>query len=148
VTTDDQWQGLVRTMEDPEAKDLQFITEEDRRARRAEVDALVTAWTRGRSAREVMARCQANGVPAGMVATGRDLSENPQFRERGFLLEMDHVIMGPVRLPGPPMRLGHDRLEIWRLGPTMGQDNGYVLGEVLGRSPEEIARLEADGVAR
>ncbi|MSP56673.1 MAG: CoA transferase [Myxococcales bacterium] len=146
VATDEQWQGLVRTMVHPGAADPRFATEEGRRAHRAEIDAVVADWTRGRSAREVMERCQANGAPAGIVATGRDLSENPSFAERGFLLEMEHVMMGPVRLPGPPMRLGHDRLEIWRLGPTLGEDNDYVLGEVLGRSPDEIAKLEADGV--
>jgi crotonobetainyl-CoA:carnitine CoA-transferase CaiB-like acyl-CoA transferase len=122
--------------------------EEGRRAGRAEVDWIVASWTSQCSSREVMETCQAAGVPAGMVATGRDLVENPHFAARGFLLEMDHVMMGPTRLPGPPMRLGHDRLEIWRLGPTLGQDNDYVLGELLGRSPEEIARLEADGVVK
>jgi hypothetical protein len=30
----------------------------------------------------------------------------------------------------------------------MGEDNAYVLGEVLGRSADEIARLEAEGVVR
>ena len=78
--------------------------------------------------------------------TGRDLEENPHFLERGFLLEMDHVAMGPMRLPGPPMRLGHDPLDIWRLGPLMGEDNDYVLGSILGRSTEDIARLQEEGV--
>ena len=148
VSTDEHWRGLVEAMGSGAAADARFVTAEGRRAHRAEVDGLVAGWTRGRSAREVMERCQASGAPAGMVATGRDLSENPSFAERGFLLEMDHVMMGPVRLPGPAMRLGHDRLEIWRLGPTLGQDNAYVLGEVLGKSPEEIERLEADGVVK
>ena len=148
VTNDEQWQGLVRTMDEPAAADPRFATEEGRRAHRGEVDALVAAWTQGRSAHEVMERCQANGVPAGFVATGKDLAEDPHFQERGFLLEMDHVMVGPMRLPGPPMRLGHDPLEIWRLGPTMGQDNGYVLGTVLGRSTDEIARLEAEGIVK
>jgi crotonobetainyl-CoA:carnitine CoA-transferase CaiB-like acyl-CoA transferase len=146
VRTDEEWQGLVRAIGMPEAADPRFATAEGRRAARAEVDAIVAGWTRGLSAQEVMECCQANGVPAGMVATGRDLHANPHFRERGFLLEMDHVMMGPMRLPGPPMRLGHDPLEIWRLGPLMGEDNDFVLGSILGRSAEEIARLQEDGV--
>jgi crotonobetainyl-CoA:carnitine CoA-transferase CaiB-like acyl-CoA transferase len=146
VRNDGEWQALVQTMGSTAATDPRFATAEGRLAARAEVDALVTGWTRGLTAREVMDRCQASGVPAGMVATGRDLAENPHFRERGFLLEMEHAMMGPVRLPGPPMRLGREPLPVWRLGPLLGEDNDYVLGEVLGRGPEEIARLQAEGV--
>jgi crotonobetainyl-CoA:carnitine CoA-transferase CaiB-like acyl-CoA transferase len=146
VRNDAEWQALVAVMGVTAAAEPRFATAEGRLAARSEVDALVAGWTCGLSAREVMERCQAAGVPAGVVASGRDLAENPQFRERGFLLEMDHAMMGPMRLPGPPMRLGHDRLEIWRLGPLMGEDNDYVLGDILGRRPEEIEKLKADGV--
>jgi crotonobetainyl-CoA:carnitine CoA-transferase CaiB-like acyl-CoA transferase len=146
VRNDEEWRGLVRAMGVPAASDPRFATAEGRVAARAEVDAIVAGWTRGLSAQEVMDCCQANGVPAGMVATGRDLETNPHFRERGFLLQMDHAAMGPMRLPGPSVRLGHDPLEVWRLGPLMGEDNGYVLGSILGRSAEEIARLQEAGV--
>jgi crotonobetainyl-CoA:carnitine CoA-transferase CaiB-like acyl-CoA transferase len=146
VRTDEEWQGLVRAMGVAAAADPRFATAEGRRAARAEVDGLVAGWTRGLTAHEVMDCCQANDVPAGVVATGRDLAENPHFRERGFLVEMEHRMMGRVRLPGPGMRLGHEPLETWRLGPLLGEDNDYVLGSILGRGPEEIARLQTAGV--
>jgi crotonobetainyl-CoA:carnitine CoA-transferase CaiB-like acyl-CoA transferase len=146
VRDDAEWAALVRTMGLPAAAEARFATEAGRRAARAAVDGLVAGWTRGLSAHEVMDRCQAAGVPAGVVATGRDLAMDPHFEERGFLVEMEHAMLGRVRLPGPAMRLGHDRLEVWRLGPLMGEDNDYVLGEILGRHPEEIARLQAEGV--
>ena len=114
----------------------------------AEVDRIVAAWTRTRSAHEVFDACQAAGVPAGVVATGRDLMEDPHLRERGFLLEMEHAAMGPVTLPGLAFRFGHDPLPTWRLGPLMGQDNDYVLGEILGRSAAKIARLTAEGIVK
>jgi len=148
VATDEQWAALARLIGDPAAADPRLAGEDGRRASRATVDAIVGGWTAGRSAREVMEACQAVGVPAGMVATGRDLAEDPQLRERGFLLDMEHVMMGRVLLPGPAMRLGHDPLPIWRLGPTLGQDNDYVLGEILGRSPAEIERLVTEGVVK
>jgi crotonobetainyl-CoA:carnitine CoA-transferase CaiB-like acyl-CoA transferase len=146
VRNDEEWAALVRTMGVPPAADPRFATAEGRRAARAEVDALVAGWTRGLSAHEVMECCQASGVPAGIVATGRDLAANPHFRERGFLLEMEHAMAGPMRLPGPAVRLGHEPLETWRLGPLLGEDNDYVLGTILERSAEEIARLEEEGV--
>ena len=74
--------------------------------------------------------------------------EDPHLRERGFLLEMEHAAMGPVTLPSLAFRFGHDPLPTWRLGPLMGQDNDYVLGEILDRSAAEIARLTAEGVVK
>jgi crotonobetainyl-CoA:carnitine CoA-transferase CaiB-like acyl-CoA transferase len=110
------------------------------------LDEVVTSWTLERTAREVMERLQARGVPAGMVATGRDLATDPHLVERGFLLDMDHPRLGECRYPGPPFRIGSAAVPIWRLGPLMGEDTHAVLSEVLGLTQDQIAGLESSGV--
>jgi hypothetical protein len=56
--------------------------------------------------------------------------------------------MGPHLLPSVSYREGEalQPYPILRLAPTLGQHNTDVLGEVLGLSQSEIARLEAEGV--
>ena len=147
VSSDGEW-GALAGLIGGAAADARFASAAARVAARAEVDAIVSAWTRERSAHEVFEACQAVGVPAGVVATGRDLMTDRHLNERGFLLEMEHAAMGPVKLPGLAFRFDHDPLPTWRLGPLMGQDNAYVFGEVLGRSAEEIDRLESEGVVK
>jgi benzylsuccinate CoA-transferase BbsF subunit len=147
VRTDAEWQGLAAAMARSSlANDARFATASARLANRAEIDALIAAWTSGRSAREVTETCQACAVPAGMVATGRDLVSDPQLLDRGFVLDLEHPRLGRQPFPGPPMRLGPEPLPVWRLGPLLGQDNAAVLGDLLGLSDEEIERLAREGV--
>ena len=54
----------------------EFATAAGRVAAQATVDARVAEWTSIRRAEDVMALCQAAGVPAGVVQTGVDLLEN------------------------------------------------------------------------
>lgn len=147
IRNDEEWAGLLRTMSREDlADDPRFASPADRLAHRADLDVLISEWTRGCSAREVMERCQENLVPAGMVATGRDLAQDPHLAERGFLLDLEHPRMGVQRYPGPPIRLGREPLPVWRLGPLMGEDNLAVFRDVLGLTEEEIQGYEADGV--
>jgi benzylsuccinate CoA-transferase BbsF subunit len=147
VRTDAEWQGLAAAMDQPSlAADPRFATAPARLVHRAEVDALVSRWTVGRSAREVMETCQAHLVPAGMAATGRELVTDPQLLDRGFVLDLEHPRLGRLPFPGPPVRLGPEPLPVWRLGPLMGQDNAAVFGDLLGLSDTEIERLVGEGV--
>jgi benzylsuccinate CoA-transferase BbsF subunit len=139
VETEAHWLGLKAAMGFPAwAEHAHYATREGRLAKASALDALVSEWTHALAPREVMERCQAQGVPAGIVASGEDLYFDPHLQARGFLLDREHPRMGTVRVPGPPVRFRHRPLEVWRLGPLLGQDNAYVLRDVLGLSEEEM----------
>jgi crotonobetainyl-CoA:carnitine CoA-transferase CaiB-like acyl-CoA transferase len=55
-------------------------------------------------------------------------------------------ILGEVRLVGPPVKLSADTTPITRAAPLLGEHAEQILSEQLGRSPEAIAELRADGV--
>ena len=90
---------------------------------------------------------QRAGVPAAAVQDGADLFSDPHLRARSFLQVVDHPLTGAIEYPDVPMRLWETpgRLKWWR---TMGQDNGYVFGEILGMSEMEIAALQEAGVLK
>jgi benzylsuccinate CoA-transferase BbsF subunit len=149
VETDAHWSGLKEAMSYPVwAEDRRLTTCAGRVERAALLDAHVAAWTRGLSPREVMLRCQALGVPAGMVTTGADIAHDPHLAARGFLLEREHPRMGPIQLPGPPIRLHRQPIAVWRLGPLLGEDTEYVLQDLLGLSPAEVQAHAERGVLR
>jgi len=56
--------------------------------REAEVDAIVTGWTKERTKQEAMAQLSAVGVPAGAVLDTQELIDEPSFYERGILQQM------------------------------------------------------------
>ena len=148
VTRDEEWQALLEAMGSPAwGRDPDFSTAEDRLRNGDRLDECIGEWTRGRSPRQVMELLQGTGVPAAAVQDGADLFADPHLRARGFLQIVDHPLTGAIEYPEVPTRLWETpgRLEWWR---TMGQDNGYVLGEILGMSEAEIFALQQAGVLK
>ena len=54
--------------------------------------------------------------------------------------------MGAVRVDGLPVHFSRTDWEIRRGAPCLGEHNEEVLGELLGLSSEEVARLRDEGV--
>jgi len=146
--TDEQWQELARALGHPEwAGDSRFSTLDARLQHEDELDALIAVWTRGRTAKEAQRALQAAGVPAGRVQRSRELyDDDPQLAHRGTFPEVEHPVVGRHRIDGMPAVLSRTPAEFRRGGPTLGADNGYVFGGLLGMSDEEIARLAEEQV--
>jgi crotonobetainyl-CoA:carnitine CoA-transferase CaiB-like acyl-CoA transferase len=119
-----------------------------RLAARAEIDARVAAWTRGRSPEEAAATLQAAGVSAMAVQSGDDHRADPHLAARGAIVTVEHPEVGPERHAGNPIRMSRTPLAAPRAAPLLGADTEEVLGRVLGIGREEVARLVDEGVCR
>lgn len=75
------------------------------------------AWTKA----DVMAACEANGVPAGPINTFEDVFADPQVIARGLKLDIDGALS--VR---PPMRFSGGDLSLDRPAPKLGQDQDII----------------------
>jgi len=140
--TDDEWAVLAEVigLDDPT-----LATFEARRERIDEVEAAVGAWTASRTRAEVASSLQARGVEAVPVQDFGDVHGDPQFAERGHFVPLEHPVMGPGLYERSGFRLADGSGGYDRAGPTLGQDNDWVLGELLGLSGDEQARLKDAG---
>ena len=146
VGDDAEWQRLCAVTENGTAlRDERFATAAGRGANAAELDELVSEWTRQRSPREVMEALQARDVTAGMVSDGTTLVHDPHLRSRDAVVEHDHPRQGRLTLPGIVMKLSGTPGEIRRHAPLLGQDTHAVLSGLLGLTDEAIRGLEAAG---
>ena len=93
-----------------------------------------------------MALLQGQGVAAGVVKNASDLAKDPQLKERGFFVELDHPQLGKTISDAVPIRLSDTAARYTRSTPLPGQDNDYVYGELLGMSEGELAELKEQGV--
>ena len=84
---------------------------------------------------------QRAGIPAGSVTDARKLDEGPHLRERGFWTELDSPVVGKHPYSAFPGNFSETPMS-YSSAPTLGQDNEYVLGTILGLSDEEIQDLE------
>jgi len=121
-----------------------YATPDARMQREAEVDAIVTGWTRERTKQEAMAQLSAVGVPAGAVLDTQELIDEPSFYERGILQQMTHgerkMVMPtwPVRFDGVPTKV--------EPAPLLGEHTTEVLSDWLGLDAAAVAQLRQDGI--
>jgi benzylsuccinate CoA-transferase BbsF subunit len=112
---------------------------------REELDAQVARWAATVEAEAAMALLQRAGVPAGVAFNGADLAADPHLAARRFFAPVKLPDGGSTRVTGVPMRLSATPGSIRTVAPEVGEDNDYVLGELLGLGRAERAELIAEG---
>jgi crotonobetainyl-CoA:carnitine CoA-transferase CaiB-like acyl-CoA transferase len=139
---DADWARLAATIGEPWALDPTLATFAARAARRGEIDAKLTDWTRALERGQSEAAIRAAGVPAAQVARPEDrIEHDPRTAEWGLWPEVEHDEIGKVRVEGIPIHMSETDWSITRGAPCLGNDNDYVYGDLLGLSPDEIADL-------
>jgi benzylsuccinate CoA-transferase BbsF subunit len=146
VETDEEFAALARVMEKPElADDSRFATAAARKRNEADLDAIISEWTRLRD-RDLMARQLGEaGVAAAPSRDARDLMRDPHLRARGVFVELDHPETGPRDFVGLPWQMSGCQPALKR-SPLLGEHNDYVFGQLLGLDEAEIARLKESGI--
>jgi crotonobetainyl-CoA:carnitine CoA-transferase CaiB-like acyl-CoA transferase len=71
--------------------------------------------------------------------------EDPALRESGMLIELEHPESGRRVVPGLPVGFSAMQPD-YRPAPAIGADSEQVLGDLLGYSRDEIARLRDEKV--
>ena len=124
--------------------DKRYDTREARVEREAEVDAIITEWTRKHDKYEAM-RVIGAAVPAGAVRDTLELLNDPNFEERGIIQTIQHPAHGPFKMAGWPVRF-NGKPPVVRPAPLLGQHSNEVLKDWLGMNAEQVAALHADKI--
>lgn len=147
VGDDGEWRALCAVIGRPElGRDERFSAAEARRRHEGEVDAIVGAWTVGRSSDEAMRALQAAGVAATPSHSNQALFQDPHLRERGVFLQVQHPELGADWVIAPPWRLSETPAAVRSCSPLLGEHTHSVFGGLLGMSGEEIRALEEEQV--
>ncbi|MGI8796646.1 MAG: CoA transferase [Acidimicrobiia bacterium] len=140
--TDDEWADLARMI----GRDGAWPTLADRRAHVDEIEEALADWNMDRDRDETAALLQSRGIEAVPVEDFGDVHCDPQVAHREHFVTLTHPVMGEGLYERNGFRLSDAPSGYTRSGPTLGQDNDRVLGELLGLSPGEQERLAAEGV--
>ncbi len=131
---DDRWVAIAAWTDD-ELATLDEITGGD-----------PAAYTRDRTRIEVAETLQAAGIEAVPVEDFGDVHSDPQVAHREHFVALTHPFLGDGLYERNGFRLSDAPSSYKRPGPTLGQDQDWVLDAVLGLSPVERAALESAGV--
>jgi crotonobetainyl-CoA:carnitine CoA-transferase CaiB-like acyl-CoA transferase len=84
--------------------DARFRTNADRIGHRKQLTDAIEVLLSSSSADHWLAQLTEAGVPCGRVRALDDVYQWGQTRSQGLLIEVDHPVAGPIRLPGPAVR--------------------------------------------
>ena len=128
------------------ANDPRFQTPADRVKHMDEVDGLVAAWIKERDQEEVLREFENAEAAIGPAYDIAQIFEDPQYKARGDIVELDDEDLGKIRMTAAFPFLSETPAEIRHAGARKGQHNAEILGGELGLSAEEIDELKKDGV--
>ncbi len=147
VSTDDEWASLCTDMGRPEwVSDTRFATHAARKSQQKLLDDEIGKWTHDQSGYQLTYRLQGLGIRAGMVQGAKELIQDPQLQHRRFFTTYRHPSRGGVIGTGLAVSLEEPDDRALRTGFALGEDTGYLLGELLGVEADELSRLADSGV--
>ena len=143
VRDDQEWQRFCRAIaRDDLASDPSLQHRSDRIARRYELNRIVADWCSVRLADDVETGLQAERVPAARSRGIRELLTDRHLQQRQVFRQIED---GSWTIALPWTDDAGWRGELTAM-PSLGADNDYVFGELLGLSPERQSELRSKGV--
>ena len=142
-----QWENVCEAIGRPELKDHpNYLTAADRGKKQNEIIKIIETWMESfEDNNAVMEHLEKYRVPAAPVMDPVDAIDEPYFHSRGMVRNIEDPVLGPLTIPGFPLKFS-DQPEVLDLeAPTLGQHNQEVVGDLLGYKKEAIDDLEKSG---
>jgi benzylsuccinate CoA-transferase BbsF subunit len=147
VFNENEWQAFCNVIGNPAwTNDNKFTTMKSRKANEDELENLISQWTALQKDYDVMYKMQAAGVPAGVVQTMADIVDNdPQLKERDFLVPIKNPVLGVFGHPTPPFKFTKSKAKLTH-APSLGEHTECIIINILGMSDMEFAELMGENL--
>jgi formyl-CoA transferase len=144
-TTRTAAEAIVRLVGGDELlNDERFATDEARARHAEELDQLVAAWISQHSVADVEHRFREAGAAGIRVLSIADVFDDPHYRARGTLIDVEDEELGTVTLAAPVPRMSETPGRVAHVGGPLGHDTDRVL-RGLGYGNAEIAQGHEEG---
>jgi crotonobetainyl-CoA:carnitine CoA-transferase CaiB-like acyl-CoA transferase len=144
------WDRLTELMGKPElATDPRFDTRENRVKNNKEVVKIVERWLRKfDKVAEVASLLQSYRIQAmPVLSVAKIIEEDPQFKLRGMLKEIDHATLGKVKFMNSPLKFRDSQESPDEPPPAAaGEHTDEVLRSLLNLNDDEIRDLKKEGI--
>ena len=143
----DDWMRFAAVVGESWCAARTYADLDSRLAAQDELDERVGVWTSGQGKFDVQELLCDAGIPVSVVMKPEErIDLDSTTADFGLWPTVRHSEMGDVRVDGQPVHFSQTDWRITRSGPCLGEHNEEVLTRLLGLAPEEVARLEEEGV--
>jgi len=141
------WDGMAEFYGREELKDERFADVNQRVINGQALDELLIEAARDRTMAEMFKTASEQyRMLFGIVQTPADLARCPQLEAREFYQEVEHPVMGKIKVPFKLWNMTETPARYRRPAPLLGQHNAEVYSQVLGYTEDEVTRLREAGV--
>ena len=141
----DHWDRLLKLIgREDLIGDTRYLTPANRVEREAEVDEIISVWTRKHAKLDAMKLVGEAGIPAGAVLDTDELNKDVTFEQRGIMQTMVHPVHRPFKIPAWPVRVDGKPARVTP-SPVLGEHTEQVLSEWLGLNAQAVAALQSEG---
>ena len=143
------WERLCsNVIQRPElVDDPRFLTNTDRMNHIEELEPILEREFAKADAAAWIALCNRENVPCGPINNFEQAMKDPHFLARNMIEQIDHPVLGSMKMIGIPTKLSKTPGSVRKAAPTMGQDTDEVLSE-LGVTPAAISEMRERGVVQ
>ena len=148
ANADNVFRRLCEAMDQPElANDIRFSTHNGRGENMKMLDSIIEEWTKTLPAREALKVLEEKGVPSGLIYSAKEILEDPHYKEREMVINVQHPELGDFSMPGIVPKLSRTPGKVKYPGAeAVGKNNDEVYGKILGYSKDRMEELKKANV--
>ena len=135
------WEDLANFFEAPELLEPRFADRGQRTQNGAAMDNIILKSIKDREKWELFPKAATARMLFGLVQTPSELVDCPQLESRDFFREIDHPVIGKIKVPAELFKLSETPYQLRMPAPTLGQHNQEIYVEGLGYTQQEFCQL-------
>ncbi len=142
-----EWSDIIEFFGSEQLKEERFASVAGRALHGVDLDRIVLDATKDRTMQELFRTASEKyHMLFGIVQGSKDLADCPHLDAREYFQEVDHPVMGVIKVPFRLWSMPDAPAVYRRAAPLLGQHNVEVFGELLGLDSDRVAALAAKGV--
>jgi crotonobetainyl-CoA:carnitine CoA-transferase CaiB-like acyl-CoA transferase len=135
------WKDIAEFFGKPELLEPRFSDQAQRAQFGEELDRIVLDAIKDQGKWELFPRAAQARMLFGLVQTPSELANCPQLEAREFYREVQHPVIGKIKVPAALFNLSLTPYALRAPAPTLGQHNAEIYVDGLGYTQQELCRL-------
>ena len=117
------WEDIADFFDEPKLLEPRFAEPAQRANNGAEMDEIIINSIKDRGKWELFTKAADARMLFGLVQTPSELIDCPQLESREFFREIEHPVMGNIKVPAELFKLSETPYQLHSAAPTLGQNN-------------------------